>query len=121
MLGNDTTLENWKKKQKTTITIGELFVLVPCTKIYTFKSKTQQGVCHTVALPFTLKRILRQKKNYKNSNISPCKNTLIFKKSSKTNQNPSRYYDSITTNLKVSTQAKTFIFQKSSYKNRPIT
>jgi hypothetical protein len=33
-----------------------------------------------VALPFTLKRvILRQKKNYGNSNISPCKN-IIFKK-----------------------------------------
>jgi hypothetical protein len=28
----------------------------------------------TVALPFTLKSILRQKKNYGNSNISPCKN-----------------------------------------------
>jgi hypothetical protein len=24
----------------------------------------EQGVCHTVALPFTLKSILRQKKNY---------------------------------------------------------
>jgi hypothetical protein len=35
-----------------------------------------------VALPFTLKIILRQKKNYGNSNISPCKN-IIFKKSSK--------------------------------------
>jgi hypothetical protein len=33
----------------------------------------KQGVCHTVALPFTLKSILRQKKNYGNSNISPCK------------------------------------------------
>jgi hypothetical protein len=51
-----------------------------------------------VALPFTLKGILKQKKNYENSNISPCKNT-IFKKSSKRNQNPSRYYNSIT-NLK---------------------
>jgi len=51
-----------------------------------------------VALPFTLKRILRQKKNYGNSNISPCKN-IIFKKSSKRNQNPSRDYNSIT-NLK---------------------
>jgi hypothetical protein len=30
----------------------------------------QQGVCHTVALPFTLKGILTQKKNYGNSNIS---------------------------------------------------
>jgi hypothetical protein len=51
-----------------------------------------------MALPFTLKSILRQKKNYGNSNISPCKN-IIFKKSSKRNQNPSRYYNSIT-NLK---------------------
>jgi hypothetical protein len=32
-----------------------------------------KGVCHTVALPFTIKNILKQKKNYGNSNISPCK------------------------------------------------
>jgi hypothetical protein len=31
-----------------------------------------RGVCHTVALPFTFKSILMQKKNYENSNISPC-------------------------------------------------
>jgi hypothetical protein len=49
----------------------------------------KQGVCHIVALPFTLKCILRQMKNYENSNISPCKN-IIFKKSSKRNQNPSK-------------------------------
>jgi hypothetical protein len=36
--------------------------------------------------------ILRQKKNYENLNISPCKN-IIFKKSSERNQNPSRYYN----------------------------
>ncbi len=80
----------------------------------------QQGVCvsHTVALQFTIKSILRQKKNYWNSNISSCKN-LIFKKSSKRNQNPpSRYYyNSIITNLKfqhksqVSTQAKISSFK----------
>jgi len=35
----------------------------------------------------TFKSILRQKKNYRNSNISPSKN-IIFKKSSKRNQNP---------------------------------
>jgi hypothetical protein len=59
----------------------------------------KQGVCHTVALPFTFKSILRQKKlNYGNSNISPCKN-IIFKKSSKRNQNPARHYNS-ETNLK---------------------
>jgi len=39
----------------------------------------KQGVCHTMALPFTLKSILRQKKNYRNLNISPCKN-IVFKK-----------------------------------------
>jgi len=61
-------------------------------------SIANKGGCHTVALPFTLKRTLRQKKNYGNSNISPCKN-IIFKKSFKRNQNPSRYYNSIT-NLK---------------------
>jgi len=56
-----------------------------------------------VALPFTLKSILsksilRHKKNYGNSNISPYKN-IIFKKSSERNQNPSKYDNSIT-NLK---------------------
>jgi hypothetical protein len=58
----------------------------------------KQVACHIVALPFTLKNILRQKKNYGNSNISPCKN-IIFKNSPKRNQNPSRYYHLIT-NLK---------------------
>jgi len=38
----------------------------------------KQGVCHIVALPFRLKIISRQKKNYGNSKISPCKK-LIFK------------------------------------------
>jgi hypothetical protein len=32
-------------------------------------TQNQQGVCHDVALPFTLKIILKQKKNYGNSNI----------------------------------------------------
>jgi hypothetical protein len=41
-----------------------------------------------MALPFTLKIIVKQKENYGNSNISPCKN-IILKKSSKINQNPS--------------------------------
>jgi hypothetical protein len=59
-------------------------------------NKRKQGVYHTVALPFTLKSILRQKKkNYENPNISSCKNILILKKSSKRNQNPSRHYNSI--------------------------
>jgi len=50
----------------------------------------KQGVCHIVALPFTFKKILKQKNIYANSNISPFKN-IIFKKSSKRNQNPARY------------------------------
>jgi hypothetical protein len=57
---------------------------------YTTHNKIKQG--HTVALPFTLKSILMQKKNYGNSNISPCKN-IIFQKSSQRNPSPSRYYN----------------------------
>jgi hypothetical protein len=38
-------------------------------------------------------------KNYGNSNISPCTNIIFKKKSSKRNQNPSRYHNS-NTNLK---------------------
>jgi hypothetical protein len=51
-----------------------------------------QGVCvsHRGLAIFTLKGILRQKKNYENSNTSPRKN-IIFKKSSKRNQNTSEY------------------------------
>ncbi len=37
----------------------------------------KQGVCHTVALPFTLRSILMQRKNYGNSNISPGKNIIL--------------------------------------------
>jgi hypothetical protein len=44
------------------------------------QTKTKQGVCHIVSLPFTLKNILRQKKNYENSNISPCKKYNLQKK-----------------------------------------
>jgi hypothetical protein len=52
-------------------------------------------VNYTVALPFTLKSIGRQKRNYGNLYISPFKN-IIFEKSSERNQNPSRYYNSVT-------------------------
>jgi hypothetical protein len=48
-----------------------------------------------MALPFTLKSILRQKKNYENSNIHHAKYNLQ-KSPSKINQNPSRYHNSIT-------------------------
>jgi len=51
-------------------------------------------VCHIVALAIYIK-----KKNYGYSNIPPCKN-LIFQKIYKKKKNPSRYHDSIITNLK---------------------
>ncbi len=70
---------------------------------FTFIHSWNKGVCHTMALPFTLKSILRKKKkNYGNSNISQCKN-IIFppqkKKSFKRNQNLSKCHNSVT-NLK---------------------
>jgi hypothetical protein len=47
------------------------------------------------SLAITLKSILRPKKNYGNSNISPCKNIIFEKSPLKTNQNPSRYYNTL--------------------------
>jgi hypothetical protein len=45
---------------------------------------------------------------------------IYLQKSSKRNQNPARYYDSIT-NLQFQHKPNSIIFQKSAYKNRPIT
>ncbi len=60
----------------------------------------KQGVCHTVALPLTLKNILRQKiQNYENSNVSPWKN-IIRKKSFKINPNILQDIINSITNLK---------------------
>jgi hypothetical protein len=74
-----------------------------------------------VALPFTLKSILRQrKKNHGNSIISPCKN-IIFKKILPLKE--TKILQDIITlvmNLKLQHASKNIIFQKSSYKNRPI-
>jgi len=52
-----------------------------------------------MAFPFTLKSILMQKKNAGNSNISACKKYSLHKNPLKRNQNPSRYHNSIITNL----------------------
>jgi hypothetical protein len=68
----------------------------------------KQGVGHIVALPFTLKSTLRQKKNYEISNISPCKKCILQKKSSKRNQNPSRYYNFVT-NCKFQNKPKYYL------------
>jgi hypothetical protein len=67
-----------------------------------------RGVSQCGLAIFTLKSILRQKKNYGNSSISPCKN-IIFKKSSERNQNLSRYYNSIITNLKFQHKPKYYL------------
>jgi len=57
-------------------------------------------VCHTMALPFTLKEYLKAKDElWKPKNISSMQKYNLLKKSSKRNQNPSRYYNSIITNL----------------------
>jgi hypothetical protein len=73
--------------------------------------QNKQRVCHTLALPFTLKIKLRQKTNYENSNISPCKNIIFKKKSSKRNKNPSTYYNFIT-NLKFQHKPKYHVSKK---------
>ncbi len=63
------------KKEKESVYLDmSSFMEVARTKRDPLKYRIKQGVCHTVALPFTLKRILMQKKNYENSIISPCKN-----------------------------------------------
>jgi hypothetical protein len=64
-----------------------------------------------MALPFALKSILLQKKNYGNSNISPCKN-IIFQKHSKRNQNPSRYYNLISSKKVETNRVALHIFLK---------
>jgi hypothetical protein len=52
-----------------------------------------------VALPFTLKSIFKAKEELWKLKYFTMPKNIIFKKSSKRNQNPSRYYNSIT-NLK---------------------
>jgi hypothetical protein len=56
---------------------------------------TTRDASHCGLAIYIKKYLKEKKKNYGNSNISPCKN-IIFKNSSKTNQNPSRYFNSIT-------------------------
>jgi hypothetical protein len=66
------------------------------------QQKQKGCVCDTVAfLAIYMKKYLitgKRRRIMENSNISPCKN-IIFPQCSKTNQNPSLYYNS-TTNLK---------------------
>jgi hypothetical protein len=72
------------------------------------------AVSHCGPAIYSLKYLKAKQEYYGNSNISPSKNILIFKKlSSKRNQNPSRYYNS-GTNLKFQHKPKDVVFQKSS-------
>jgi len=70
--------------------------------------KIIRGVSHC-GLAIYIKKYLKAKENYGNSNISPCKN-IIFKTSSERNQNPSRYHNSVP-KPQVSTQAKISSFK----------
>jgi hypothetical protein len=70
--------------------------------------KCKQGVCHTCGktLPFTLKKYLKAKEElWKLKNFTMPKYNLQKLKSSTRNQNPSRYYNSIT-NLKFQHKSK---------------
>jgi hypothetical protein len=71
-------------------------------------------------LPVYIKKYLNTKEESgKLKNISPCKN-IIIQKSSKGNQNPSRYYNSCNLS-QVSTRAKISSFKHPHIKiNRPI-
>jgi hypothetical protein len=59
----------------------------------------KQGECHTVALPFTLKKYyLKAKEELWKLKYFTMQKYKSSKKSSKKNQNPSQYYNSIRTN-----------------------
>jgi hypothetical protein len=66
-------------------------------------STSTRGVSHC-GLVIYIKKYLKKKKNYGNSNISPCKN-IMLKKPSKKKPNPSKYHNSIT-NLKFQCKPK---------------
>jgi hypothetical protein len=77
----------------------------------------QRGVSH-----YDLAIYIKKKNEGKFKYFTMQKYNLPKKKSSKRNQNPSRYYyyNSIITNLKFQHKPLNIIFQKNSYKNRPI-
>jgi len=57
------------------------------------KKPKKQGVCHTVALPFYIKKYLKAKEEeFMETQIFHHSKNIIFQKSSERNQNPSRYY-----------------------------
>jgi hypothetical protein len=65
-------------------------------------------VCHTLALPFTLKSIFKAKEKLWEFQYFTLQKYNLQKKSSKRNQNPSRYHNS-KTNLKFQHKPKVHI------------
>jgi hypothetical protein len=78
----------------------------------TQRKKKKKGVCHIVALPFTLKKYGKAKSRIIETQIFHHAKNTIFKKLCKINQNPSRYYNSIT-NISSFNTSQNIIFQKS--------
>jgi hypothetical protein len=75
------------------------------------KNQIKQGVCHTTALPLTLKGILKAKEKLRKLKIFH--HTKIYnlkKKPLKETKNPSRYHNSIT-NLKFQQKPKISSFK----------
>jgi hypothetical protein len=101
------------------IMIGNWKWILVTNPTMTKKFRSPSLRCVIMTLPFTWKNILRQKKNYGNSNISPC-NNIIFKK------NPlkeTKLLQDITTLSLIPSfnTSQNIISIKSSYKNRPTT
>jgi hypothetical protein len=90
--------ENSNKFQKTRFwkekSVEDVVTLGPRAQARLVHTMLTRGCVSHSGLAIYIKRILGQKKYYENSNISPCK-SIILKKFSKRNQNPSRYYNSI--------------------------
>ncbi len=82
-----------------------------CNLFHMSKNQIKQGVCHTTALPLTLKGILKAKEKLRKLKIFH--HTKIYnlkKKPLKETKNPSRYHNSIT-NLKFQQKPKISSFK----------
>jgi hypothetical protein len=82
----------------------------------------KQGVCQShCGVAIYIKKHLKAKEELWKLKYFTMQRYNLQKKSSTRNPNPSRYYyNSIITNLKFQQKPKYHIFQKSSYKSRPI-
>jgi hypothetical protein len=81
--------------------VGKTIYILECYALGGSVTSTTRGVSHYGLAIYIKKYLNAKKKNYGNSNIfHHAKIYQSSKKSSKRNQNPSRYYNSIITNLK---------------------